>query len=263
MKEFFKIGEISKLYHIGTDSLRYYEELGILTPKRGPNQYRLYSLNDLWKLNVIRDLRSLDFSMERIKEYMDHRSIQSTEQLLAEELLVIENKIRELRELEENVKNRLHTIQEAKQHSIGNIEKKYIQERHCYRIRSGYETDEEMDMLIKRLLNKDEHNLYIIGNNRIGSMIPLESVEKKLYRDYESVFIISDRGNEVIPKGEYLTICYRGDCNQNTLFLPKLLEFAKKQNLTPVGPVLEILWIDIHQAEDTQEHITELQIRCE
>ena len=35
MKEFFKIGEISKLYHIGTDSLRYYEELGILTPKRG------------------------------------------------------------------------------------------------------------------------------------------------------------------------------------------------------------------------------------
>ena len=123
MKEFFKIGEISKLYHIGTDSLRYYEELGILTPKRGPNQYRLYSLNDLWKLNVIRDLRSLDFSMERIKEYMDHRSIQSTEQLLAEELLVIKNKIRELRELEENVKNRLHTIQEAKQHSIGNIEK--------------------------------------------------------------------------------------------------------------------------------------------
>ncbi|MDQ9745672.1 MerR family transcriptional regulator, partial [Acinetobacter baumannii] len=69
----FKIGEISKLYHIGTDSLRYYEELGILTPKRGANQYRLYSLNDLWKLNVIRDLRSLDFSMERIKEYMDHR----------------------------------------------------------------------------------------------------------------------------------------------------------------------------------------------
>ena len=34
MKEYYKIGEISKLYNIGTDSLRYYEEVGILKPKR-------------------------------------------------------------------------------------------------------------------------------------------------------------------------------------------------------------------------------------
>lgn len=262
MKELFKIGEISKLYHIGADSLRYYEELGILTPKRGDNQYRLYSLNDLWKLNVIRDLRSLDFSMDRIKEYMDHRSIHSTEQLLSEELDVIEEKIHALHELKENVQNRLHTIREAKLHPIGVIEKKLLPVRHCHMIQSGYKTDAEMDMLIKRLLNKDEHNLYIIGNNRIGSMIPLESVKKKLYRDYESVFIICDRGTEEIPEGEYLTLCYRGDCNQNSRFLPKLLNYAKTQGLTPVGPVLEILWIDIHQAEDTREHITELQIRC-
>ena len=30
MKQYFKIGEISKLYQIGVDSLRYYEELGLL-----------------------------------------------------------------------------------------------------------------------------------------------------------------------------------------------------------------------------------------
>lgn len=35
MKQFYKIGEISKLYQIGPDSLRYYEELGLLNPTRG------------------------------------------------------------------------------------------------------------------------------------------------------------------------------------------------------------------------------------
>ena len=30
MKNFFKIGEISKLYGIGVDSIRYYEEIGII-----------------------------------------------------------------------------------------------------------------------------------------------------------------------------------------------------------------------------------------
>ena len=67
MKDYYKIGEISRLYGIGTDSLRYYEELGILKPRRDQNGYRLYSLKDIYKLNVIRDLRLLDFSMEQIK----------------------------------------------------------------------------------------------------------------------------------------------------------------------------------------------------
>ena len=71
MKNYYKIGEISKLYGIGADSLRYYEELGVLRPKRDQNGYRLYNLKDMYKLNIIRDLRILGFSMAQIKEYLD------------------------------------------------------------------------------------------------------------------------------------------------------------------------------------------------
>ena len=74
MKQFYKIGEISKLYQIGPDSLRYYEELGLLNPTRGENGYRMYGLNDLWRLNVIRDLRKLNFPMEKIASYIRSRS---------------------------------------------------------------------------------------------------------------------------------------------------------------------------------------------
>ena len=65
--------------------------------------YRLYSLNDLWRLNVIRDLRSLGFSMEQIKEYLNNRTIHSTEQLLTDELTVITEKLNTLTNLKENV----------------------------------------------------------------------------------------------------------------------------------------------------------------
>ena len=37
MKHYYRIGEISRLYGVGPDSLRYYEELGILKPHRGEN----------------------------------------------------------------------------------------------------------------------------------------------------------------------------------------------------------------------------------
>ncbi|HBL5898494.1 TPA: MerR family DNA-binding transcriptional regulator, partial [Clostridioides difficile] len=37
MKDYYKIGEISKIYGIGRDSLMYYEEIGILRPVRDIN----------------------------------------------------------------------------------------------------------------------------------------------------------------------------------------------------------------------------------
>ena len=70
MKDYYKINEIAKLYGIGVDSLRYYERLGILKPRRDTNGYRLYSLKEMYKLNMIRDLRRLNFSMEQIKAYL-------------------------------------------------------------------------------------------------------------------------------------------------------------------------------------------------
>lgn len=121
MKQYYKIGEISKSYQIGPDSLRYYEELGILNPKRAENGYRLYGFTDLWRLNVIRDLRRLDFPMKKIGEYMRNRSVTTTQQLLNDEL-------------------------------------------------------------------------YIIGNNRIGSLLPLESGSPDKYPNYKGVFIIDKNG---------------------------------------------------------------------
>lgn len=261
MQKYFKIGEISKLYNIGPDSLRYYEDLGILTPKRGENNYRIYSLSDLWRLNVIRDLRALDFSMEQIKTYLTDRSIASTEIMLRAELSALDEKIAALSRQRDNVTHRLEILQDTKKRPIGIIEEKHFPERKCHMIHSGYKADAEMDMLIKQLLNRDEQNLYIIGNNRIGSLLSLEDIQKGTYRKYNSVFIMDSNGTESLPAGNYLTLCYHGDCEQNAFWIPKMLDYAQTHALKLQDPILEILWVDIHQAENIEEHITELQLR--
>ena len=78
MKDYYTISEISKLYGIGTDSLRYYEEIGALEPKRGKNNYRLYRLKDICRLNTIRDLLQLGFSMKQVKAYLDDMNLENT-----------------------------------------------------------------------------------------------------------------------------------------------------------------------------------------
>ena len=101
MKDYYKIGEISKIYGIGRDSLMYYEDIGILKPFRDKNGYRMYKLSDIWRLNLIKELRSLNFPMKKIKEYLDDRNIESTKEILNKEIILIDEKIEEAGEEKE------------------------------------------------------------------------------------------------------------------------------------------------------------------
>ena len=67
LKKKFRIGEISRLYHVGVDTIRYYERIGLIHPERTESGYRLYSQQDIWRLNVIRDLRQLGFPTDAIQ----------------------------------------------------------------------------------------------------------------------------------------------------------------------------------------------------
>ena len=82
MKDYYKIGEISEMYDMSRDSLMYYEKLGIIKPTRDDNGYRLYSVSDIWRLNLIKELKSLGFSFKMIKEYLENRDLNSTNKLL-------------------------------------------------------------------------------------------------------------------------------------------------------------------------------------
>lgn len=263
MKKYFKIGEIAKLYHIGTDSLRYYEKLGILKPTRGDNQYRLYHTEDIWRLNVIRELRELGFSMERIGAYLKNHTIDKTKYLLWDELQMIEEKQKKLKRLQKNVEERIQMLEQCEEKEMGKVHACEISDRNCYSIDEGYVQDEEMDVLIKQLLNKNPEKLYIIGSNHIGSIIPAESARNQRCREYTGVFMIDEEGDTVIKGGSYLTISYRGNCEQNYQFLPRLFSYAENKGYRIVSDVYEILWVDIHVSGLEEEHITELQVRVE
>ena len=47
-KKTFNIGEVSRLFNVSADSIRYYEKIGILEPTRNQeNNYRVYTLSDI------------------------------------------------------------------------------------------------------------------------------------------------------------------------------------------------------------------------
>lgn len=199
MNKYFKIGELSRLYDIGTDTIRYYEDQGLIHPVRGENGYRLYRIQDIWRMNVIRDLRGLGFPVAKIREYLENRSIESTRTLLEEELALIEKQAKRLRRLKKNVQERLATMAEAAKENFGVVEEVRLPQRRCFQIDAVFATDEEMDLLMKRLVTEFRRDIFIIGNGEIGSRVSLAAMEQDDFHHYIAAFIIDEDATTKSP----------------------------------------------------------------
>ena len=63
-----RIGEVARLLGLSTKTVRHYEKVGLLgEPERTEAGYRLYTADDLLRLNRIKKLRSLGLSLARIE----------------------------------------------------------------------------------------------------------------------------------------------------------------------------------------------------
>lgn len=69
MAKGYKIGEVSRIYGLSIDAIRYYESRGILSPQRDKESgYRYYSAWDLNYLLECMRYRSYDFSLSDIEQ---------------------------------------------------------------------------------------------------------------------------------------------------------------------------------------------------
>ena len=71
-----KIGEFSKMMQVTVKTLRYYEQKGLLLPDEVDEWtgYRYYSIDQMQRLQAIRDLQRLGFSLDEIKDLFEENS---------------------------------------------------------------------------------------------------------------------------------------------------------------------------------------------
>ena len=265
MKDYYKIGEISKIYGIGRDSLMYYEDIGILKPFRDKNGYRMYKLSDIWRLNLIKELRSLNFPMKKIKEYLDDRNIESTKEILNTEIILIDEKIEELLSYKKNIMKRLDTISyELRNLNLYEIDLVYINKRKALELNANITKDEEFDFLIQKLQKDYENRFTILGNNNIGSSFCLDKIKQGIYNEFKSVFCFLEDEEEIyniiFNEGYYLTLTYKGEYKNNKHHINKMFKYIEEKGYKVISDPIEIYKIDIHETEDINEFITEIQI---
>ena len=101
-----KIGELAKQAGTSTETIRYYEQVGLL-PKavRSESNYRVYASAHLERMTFIRHCRSLDMTLDEIRILLHFKASPDenfcvVNRLLDEHIVHVARRITELQELE-------------------------------------------------------------------------------------------------------------------------------------------------------------------
>lgn len=95
------IGDVAARSGLPAKTIRYYEDIGLIRPRRGSNGYRAFGEADLHKLAFLGRARSLGFTIEECRDllalYEDRaRASADVRRVAARHLAQVERKIAEL-----------------------------------------------------------------------------------------------------------------------------------------------------------------------
>ena len=111
----YKIGEVSKILNISKEMIRYYEKQGILKPSRKEdNNYRTYSVMDVFLLMEIIRYQSIHFGIKDISELLNEHYLENYAQHLYQYYQEIDQDIIKKILLKERVKELAERIETCK-----------------------------------------------------------------------------------------------------------------------------------------------------
>src|SRR5246127_1551283 len=120
MSDSLKIGELAKRTGSLVETIRYYEREGLLPePVRSEGNYRVYSDSDLERLQFIRHCRSLDMTLEEIRDLLRFRdapdeNCSEVNAFLDEHIERVANRIKELKLLQKNLRGLRNLCQQTR-----------------------------------------------------------------------------------------------------------------------------------------------------
>lgn len=264
-KDLFKIGDLSKLFKIGVDSIRYYEKVGLLHPIRNEeNNYRYYTLDDVRTMNTIRELLALGFSTDEILSFEKDRNLTHVTDMLRVEEQKIDQQMNELKAIKDNIRARLRSISEdLKLDCSKTIHEVMLPERLCILVTQGDLPNNRINYELAKFTSSLSGKITTIGACDCYRLDLEHDGENGDYAT-KSIFFYSPylnyNCNYKLPSGRYLSACYRGDFSQSREIIHNMQQYAKEHNYVFADDPIEFCHIDRYETSDIKEYLTEVQV---
>lgn len=266
MKDKFLIGEISRLFNISADTLRYYDKIDLLKPDYDKeNRYRYYSIRNFFKLSRILFLKKLDISLEDIKKYMDNKNRNNLLNLLKKKEEEIDIKINDLLNLKKKIGNKLELL-ESIEDDISKIKIKKISKKiGIFLDIYDFENDYEVKQLLKKNEKYVKTSSWLI-DGQIYTSVQKEDMLRGKFANFKYFIDILSLEKapctelKIIPENEYACIVFLGPYKDIEKYYGLLINWIMENKYTIVGDSIEKNIVDYDFSDCEKEYITEIQI---
>jgi DNA-binding transcriptional MerR regulator len=267
-KNLFSIGEMSKLHDVPIKTLRYYDEIGVLTPAYvNPNNgYRYYSLSQFEILSTIKYLRFLGIPLTEIIEHAMNRDPEAFIKLLKKQEKMTIQKIEELKVIQHRFQSRIREVESAIgicRHGTISVEQYPV--RRIVRENGRFKTNDDIEFALRQIVLTHA----LVSSIFIGKVclsVSESDLKKGLTDVYNSVFVLGEdfiemeKFDEQIPEGTFLKITFIGNHSQSAPAYQSLFTYIRQNNFEITGDAIERTIMDHSVSGRTEHYITEIQI---
>jgi DNA-binding transcriptional MerR regulator/effector-binding domain-containing protein len=264
------IGDFSKICEVSTKTLRYYDEIGLITPDEinPENGYRYYSIRQLKKMLFINRLKSYHFSLEEIKALLDWEEDQSDEKLRS----ALDRK---KREIQDKLKAFEQTLQQIS-NDLLNVEKGLPIMSYLDDIAVQLVETRPMNLLyMRQMMSRDD---YAFGYGKYFSRLYEKIATEKLTllgtpitiyhsaeynpagNDIEFAIPVKEtvNGTRNLPGGLCAKSVLKGAYSELTSVYAKMREWIENEGYVMVKSPYEIYVTDPYQGSSPEDYVTEI-----
>ncbi|WP_325275620.1 MerR family transcriptional regulator [Romboutsia sp.] len=266
MKDKFIIGDMAKLFHVSTDTLRHYDRIDLLKPEHNmQSKYRYYSIRSFFKLSRILFLKNLDISLEEIKTYMNNKNRSNLLSLLRKKEEEIDAKIITLMNLKKKINAKLGLL-ESINGELDQVKVKRISERIGVFLDMNYiENDFEIIENFKKNKKYLKNSSWLI-EGQVYTSLSKENMESGIlnkFRYFIEVITLDSqpcKQVKIIPENDYACIAFLGPYRDMGKHYKLLIQWIEDNGYQIVGDSIEKNIVDYDFSDLEHEYISEIQI---
>ncbi len=264
------ITELAKLRQVTSETLRYYDRIGLITPDYVDPQtrYRYYSIRQYEKLGTIKELRQLGMSIHDITDYFSGRNLRKSHQLLLHQLELLEEEIRKQQLLSEILRRKLHFLSEiTPPPPVDKVFCRAFPQRYMITFGEPAGGSREHAFAFTRLERYLDEVAPILASDRIGVYADWYLLEPS--DDYipavPMIFVerdaIESEHKRTIPPGDYLCMNYRrGELERYHPSFARLHTYMAEHGWVLNGMIFQFYKIDVTLTSDPDETLMEIQV---
>lgn len=270
MKKYLSITEMAKLRNITTETLRYYDRIGLLKPDYlNENNVRYYSVLKYEQLETIKELQQIGLNLTEIRHYLSDRTIHSSEELLLRQNTYCEEKIQLYQALQEKIRWKLTTLSAIRQEKPVLMQPQIVSlpERICYCAEHTIQDEISLSyecMELEHLIKDTDPLIPIYASDCYAGLFSLHS--NNLQETHLLFFLASAAEKGIskaleLPAGDYVCVYTNTSFWDRVAICDCIAAFARANALALDDRAVVISKIDYSITDIPEERLYEFQVR--